>query len=313
MPMNDSTEGIKKVFLSSTYRDLIGYRKVATEAIQRFGWFTVAMEDFLSQDERPKDLCLDLVAECDLYVGIFAHRYGYIPEGDEQSITEQEYRCACNRGIKCLIFILNNDHPWLKDWIDRGEAEERLIKLKKDLTSRHTCSFFGTKENLAVLLSASLAKYTRNELVGQLIQLSKKIPTSPNEQIPTIRLRVFRHPVIPTDVRCRVTNESPFPTSVRTLLKANVDGKEYKLPVYGHYAGTETWDLPAREGFEGHFDVEEHILKPNGFSFPELRASHKTLKIRIDYSALSQAGKWYDLGHQTYRYDFDKEYWEPLI
>ena len=102
---------VKKVFISSTYNDLVGYRDVAIETIRRFGWLSVAMEDFLSKDERPKDLCLQLVKKCDLYVGIFAHRYGYIPEGDNQSITEQEYHCARASGIECLIFIIKEDYP----------------------------------------------------------------------------------------------------------------------------------------------------------------------------------------------------------
>jgi hypothetical protein len=57
---------IKKVFLSSTYDDLISYRDAALETIRKFGWLGIAMEDFLSKDERPKDLCLDLVKKSDL-------------------------------------------------------------------------------------------------------------------------------------------------------------------------------------------------------------------------------------------------------
>ena len=72
------------------------------------------MEDFLSKDERPKDLCLKMVKKCDLYVGIFAHQCGHIPKRDSQSITEQEYRCARASGIECLIFIIKEDSPWQK-------------------------------------------------------------------------------------------------------------------------------------------------------------------------------------------------------
>jgi Domain of unknown function (DUF4062) len=304
---------IKKVFLSSTYNDLVGYRAVAIETIRRFGWFSVAMEDFLSNDERPKDLCLNLVKKCDLYIGIFAHRYGHIPKGDDQSITEQEYRCARASGIECLVFFINEDYPWCKKWIDRGKHEKSLIKLKKELRSNHALSFFTNQDNLSSLLSASLAKYTRKELTRQLLELSKKAPAPSGKEIPTIRLRIFRHPDIPTDVRCRIINESPFPTSVRILLNATVDEIEYKLPVPGHYDGAETWDLPVREGYEGHFDMEEYILKRGGFSYSKLRSSPKNVEIRIDYSALTHSGKWYDLGHQKYKYDFEKEHWQALI
>ncbi|MHC1605400.1 MAG: DUF4062 domain-containing protein [Candidatus Methanofastidiosia archaeon] len=304
---------IKQVFLGSTYEDLVGYRKVAIETIRRFGWFGVAMEDFLSSDERPKELCLELVKKCDLYVGIFAHRYGYIPKGDNQSITEQEYRYARDSGIECLIFIVKADYPWRKDWIDRGKNEKLLLNLKKELRSNHTNSFFTNEDNLSTLLSASLANYTRKKLTKQLLKLSQKIPAPSGQEIPTIRLNIFRHAVIPIDVRCHIINESPFPTSVRTLLNATVDGKEYKLPVPSHYAGAKTWGMPAREGYEGHFNMEEYILKKGGFSYSKLRSSPKSVEIRIDYSALTHSGKWHFLGHKTYKYDFGKEYWQALV
>lgn len=304
---------IKQVFLSSTYNDLVGYREVAIETIRRFGWLSVAMEDFLSKDERPKDLCLDLIEKCDLYVGIFAHRYGHIPKGDSRSITEQEYRCARASGIECLIFIIKEDYPWCKKWIDRGKNGRLLLSLKKKLYSNHTISSFTNEDNLSTLLSASLANYTRKELTKQLLELSKKAPAPSGQEIPTIRLRIFRHAVIPTDVRCLIINESPFPTSVRTFLNATVDGKEYKLPVPGHYAGAATWDIPAREGYEGHFNMEEYILKKGGFSYSKLLSSPKSVEIRIDYSALTHSGKWKALGHQRYKYDFEKESWQVLV
>ena len=304
---------IKQVFLSSTYDDLVGYREVAIETIRRFGWLSIAMEDFLSKDERPKDLCLDLIKKCDIYLGIFAHRYGHIPKVDSQSITEQEYRCARAAGIECLIFIIKEDYPWPKKWIDRGKNEKSLLNLKKELCSNHTISFFTNEDNLSTLISASLANCTRKDLTKQLLELSKKAPVPSGQEIPTIRLRIFRHSVIPTDVRCRIINESPFPTSVRTLLNAKVDGKEYKLPVPGHYAGAETWDLPAREGYEGHFNMEEYILKKAGFSYSELLNSPKSVEIQIDYSALTHSGKWHTLGHQRYNYVFEQEYWQALI
>lgn len=303
----------KKVFLSSTFDDLISYRQAAMETIRRFGWLSIAMEDFLSRDERPKDLCLELVKKCDVYLGIFAHRYGHIPRGDTESITEQEYLCARGAGIECLIFIIKEDFPWHKKWIDRGKKEKALLSLKEELKSNHTISFFTNEDNISKLISASLANYTRNYLTKQLLRLSKKSPAPSGQDIPTIRLRVFRHAEIPIDVRCRIINESPFPTSVRTFLNARVDGEEYKLPVPGHYAGAQTWDLPAKEGYEGHFNMEEYILKKAGFSYSQLLNSPKELEIRIDYSALSHSGKWRKLGHQRYSYIFEKEYWQALI
>ena len=158
--MNRTDDTLKKVFVSSTYEDLKNYRAATIEAISRFGWLTIAMESLISQDVRPKDECLALVRQCDVYVGIFAHRYGCIPESDELSITEQEYLCARENGLKCLVFIVDDDYPWRKKWIDRGSSEGSLLALKKHLISDHICTSFTSPENLAAVVSASLAKYT---------------------------------------------------------------------------------------------------------------------------------------------------------
>ncbi len=48
----------------------------------------------MATDQRPLDKCLSDVAECDIYVGILAWRYGYIPPSQERSITALEYRQA---------------------------------------------------------------------------------------------------------------------------------------------------------------------------------------------------------------------------
>ncbi|MCH8296111.1 DUF4062 domain-containing protein [Candidatus Poribacteria bacterium] len=311
--MNQSDTEIKKVFLSATYKDLVSHRKAAIETIQRFGWFTVTMENFVSQDDRPKELCLNLVKKSDLYVGIFAHMYGYIPEGDNQSITEQEYRCACENGIKRLIFLVDEDYPWRKKWIDKDKNEQSLFTLKDEFKANHTCSFFTTEDNLSALISASLAKYTREELMKQLLEWSQRVQLRPDDQIPRVKLRIYRHPHFPTDVRCLIVNESSFPTSVRTSLDVKIDGQEYKHPVPGHYSGQETWDLPAKEGYEGHFDLETSILKPAGFSYSGLRRFPKNLEITIEYKALTQTGKWHSLGCLRYRYDFQQEKWQIMV
>ena len=104
--MNNLEQNLRNVFISSTIDDLQNYRLETTNVIRKLGWLSIASEDLVSRDDRPKDACIELVRKCHYYVGIFAHRYGHIPDGDKQSITEQEYRCAKENGIKCLIFII---------------------------------------------------------------------------------------------------------------------------------------------------------------------------------------------------------------
>jgi hypothetical protein len=75
----------------------------------------VSMEDYTASDERPLDKCLADVGECDVYVGIFAHRYGFmLPHGNPEalSITELELEHARNLKKPCLIFLHDESAPW---------------------------------------------------------------------------------------------------------------------------------------------------------------------------------------------------------
>ena len=103
------------IYISSTYEDLKDHREAVYRALRRLGHDVHAMEDYVATDARPLDKCLGDVAAADVYLGIFAWRYGFVPNKDNpqgQSITEREYRHAVERGKPCLIFLLHEDADW---------------------------------------------------------------------------------------------------------------------------------------------------------------------------------------------------------
>ncbi|WP_460808293.1 DUF4062 domain-containing protein [Micromonospora zhanjiangensis] len=100
-----------KVYVSATFRDLQECRAAVQLALRRLRVDDVAMESYVAEDRRPLERCLADVSECDVYVGIFAWRYGFVPAGYDKSITELEYRRALADGKHCLIFLLDEDAP----------------------------------------------------------------------------------------------------------------------------------------------------------------------------------------------------------
>ena len=103
------------IYLSSTYTDLKACREAVYHALRQMRHDVIAMEDYVATDERPIEKCLADVAASDLYIGIFAWRYGYIPSEmnpEHKSITELEYRKAIQTGKTCLLFLLDKDAPW---------------------------------------------------------------------------------------------------------------------------------------------------------------------------------------------------------
>jgi tetratricopeptide (TPR) repeat protein len=152
-----------KIYISSTYGDLKEYREKVYHALLQWKHQVIAMEDYVASDERPLDKCLADVAGCDLYVGIFAWRYGYVPDRDNPdglSITELEYRQAGEAGLPRLIFLLADDASWPATLNDTAtgskRAGQRIRALRKELKKDKTVSFFRNPDELANQVSRAV-------------------------------------------------------------------------------------------------------------------------------------------------------------
>ena len=99
-------QAIKKVFLSSTARDLAAYRDAVIKAIADLdGYDSVRMETFGARDTIALKLCQEKVRECQLFVGMLGLCYGSSPPDDSKSFTEQEYDTAAEFGLPRLMFV----------------------------------------------------------------------------------------------------------------------------------------------------------------------------------------------------------------
>jgi len=140
---------IHRVFLSSTFSDLRDYRQTVQGAIRQLGAIDVSMEHFGARDERPADECRRLVRdESDLFVGIYAHKYGYIPDGSDISIAEMEYKAASVVSMPRFNYLVDETQPWLPAHIDTGANRDRLVAFKKGLLKRHICKQFASRDQL---------------------------------------------------------------------------------------------------------------------------------------------------------------------
>ncbi|MBX7267611.1 HEAT repeat domain-containing protein [Micromonospora sp. Llam7] len=146
-----------KVYISATQKDLLEYRAAVHAAARRLEIEDVAMEAYGADVRPPLERCLADVRRCDLYVGVFAWRYGYRPPGQESSITELEYREALAAGKPCLIFLLADDTPWPVDMVDRNGDWQQVVALRQELKERHLCAFFSSVDDLAAKVTAALA------------------------------------------------------------------------------------------------------------------------------------------------------------
>lgn len=145
----------RDVFVSSTTRDLEQHRQIVKDAVWRSNLYPLMMERDVATMEDPVQYSLRLVDAAEIYVGIFALRYGYVPDDpvrnpDGLSITELEYRRAMERGIPVLIFIMAEDHLIKADYVETDpEKMVKLSRLKEELRARHVVSFFNSPDDLS--------------------------------------------------------------------------------------------------------------------------------------------------------------------
>jgi uncharacterized protein DUF4062 len=163
------------VYVSSTFSDLRDYRAAVNEALRQMQYDVRCMEDYLATDKRTVDRCLQDVANCHIYVGMFAHRYGWVPDGEQMSITELEYRKARELGKTCLLFLVDPAAPWPPPLVERPASKhgQSVRRLRQEL---EPCSpsFFTDQNDLvrkvmaAVHLAEATMDVSRIELPNQL-------------------------------------------------------------------------------------------------------------------------------------------------
>jgi hypothetical protein len=179
-----------RVFVSSTYSDLATHRDEVQSAIRRLGASDVSMENFGSRDERPLDECVRVISdECDVFVGIYAHRYGFVPDGLSASICEAEFEAATGAKLKRFVYIVDENVPWLPANIDTGQNQRRLDEFKARLRKQLICSTFRDPNHLASGVAADLGRHFA-------MQAAKKV--GPGIPVNHIGVSSIREPTIET-------------------------------------------------------------------------------------------------------------------
>ena len=122
----------KTAMISSTSLDLPEHREEAMKACLRQGVFPLAMEHLPARDADAIRVSLEMVDEADMYIGIYAWRYGHVPAGHDISITEMEFNRAVERGIPILVFTMHHDHPLTITMVETDkDAQDKLTTLKE--------------------------------------------------------------------------------------------------------------------------------------------------------------------------------------
>lgn len=170
---------IKVAMISSTIRDLSDHRDKVKDACLRQFVLPSMMEHWPSLDADGIAASLKKVDEADIYIGVVAHRYGYIPKGHKVSVTEMEYVRAVERDIPRLIFLMDEEHPLKISQIEI-EATDKLRAFKERLKKERVISFFKSPDQLTAevvhsLSALNISAYTTGESSAKLLAANASV------------------------------------------------------------------------------------------------------------------------------------------
>lgn len=171
---------MSRIYVSSTYDDLVEFREHVRTVIKKKGHEDIAMEYYEPEDKRPLKRCLEDVASADVYLGIFAWRYGYIPDNEKESITVLEYREADCLGKYCIILLIDEKSNWPTYKI-QFEYHSKIVEFRSEVSKAHIVGYFSTVENLALIVHEGIDKWEKNISGGRyaLSRISFQIPPMP--------------------------------------------------------------------------------------------------------------------------------------
>jgi hypothetical protein len=162
-----------KIYISSTYQDLVEHRTAVDRALRRMGHDVIGMEQYVAEGNKPLDRCLADVQIADLYVVIVGWRYGYIPKDQPAagglSVTQLEYDQAVEARKPILAFLLDPDSPWPLNRVDamgtEPQAGSRIATFRSLLGTKHLAGLFRTPDDLASQVAAAVSAQGLNRFM----------------------------------------------------------------------------------------------------------------------------------------------------
>lgn len=175
-----------RIFVSSTYEDMIPYRDAVSDALTSIEQLPIGMEHFVSAPDRPLDVCLTDVRRCQLYIVLVGMRYGSLDEETGKSFTELEYEEAVKNKIPVLAFVIDeNECPILPKFVDVGDNAEKLKKFKSSLDKRMTSRFRSVEHLKEIVIRSVEAQVKR---VTEIKENEKQTETAQADYIDGARL-----------------------------------------------------------------------------------------------------------------------------
>lgn len=161
------------IFVSSTYSDLIPYRKAVWDVLDKLKLAVNGMEVFGARSAEPLETCIQEVRKSRVFIAIIGMRFGSIDSSTGKSFVQTEYETAIQHGLDTLLYLIDEDNCSLPPkYVDIGESAQQLIEFKEFLRKKHTVESFTSPSDLANKLERDLIRlFKERDLVVEATKL----------------------------------------------------------------------------------------------------------------------------------------------
>ncbi len=180
------------IFLSSTFLDLKELReKIADRLHDVFGAHLLVMETFGSDAAPPVISAVRRVRESDVFIGIYARRYGSVDLATGKSITELELDEA-ERSLSAgtlsaiLLYWLDEDASWPPDLCENDAAAIAHLTALREHSRQHTYTTFRDPIDLPFFMIRDVLARIRHRLTP---------PSFRTRQLILTELRKLQRPI----------------------------------------------------------------------------------------------------------------------
>lgn len=193
-----------KAYVGGTYSDLKSYRQVAFEQLIGLGVEPIGNELLPAQGASLVDVSLRNVDEADLFILLVGHRYGFVPEGYDKSITHLEFERALERRIPILAFFLSDEAPVKRSSVELDlNLRKRLSSLKHEVRLNRIVSEVESPAQFGMVLVRAIAALPAG---GD----NKSTKRSPTKELDACREEVKRHKATIEDLTSKLTGVIPM-------------------------------------------------------------------------------------------------------
>ncbi|MBL8078253.1 MAG: DUF4062 domain-containing protein [Anaerolineales bacterium] len=189
-----------KIFISGTQDDMQPERDAVDRAVVSTKLSTgIRAETTASQTQSPRAWIEQQIDECNIYIGVYSHRYGWVIPDENVSATEFEFDLALKSGKPVLVWIRKlREEEKSKPNFDR---QEQFLNRVSDFTTGHLRQEFDNPNDLEKGVTTSLGE-TFTEIIRRgttpsgksLLEKmgNKSLGEQGNENIKLLKEKFFR-------------------------------------------------------------------------------------------------------------------------